>query len=111
MRREIFVTDEVGLNGVPVGGQILEQPPEMNEMLDAGPVAQGWLFFTQRTEPTEEMGVAVELRGPANLWEGRMEVGEEAAYGRLILNHRARPQGEGERLDLRFEDLFERVWG
>ena len=93
MRREIFVTDEVGLNGVPVGSQILEQPPEMNEMVDAGHVAQGWLFFAQRTEPTEEMGIAVELRGPANLREGRTEIGEEGAYGRLILNHGARPRG------------------
>ena len=80
-------------------------------MADAGHVAQGWLFFAQRTEPTEEMGIAVELRGPANLREGRTEIGEEGAYGRLILNHGARPQGEGECLDLRFEDLLERGWG
>ena len=111
LRREVFATDEVERNGVPVGGQILEQPPEINEMVDAGFVAQARLSFTQRTKPTEEMGIAVELRGPANLREGHTEVGEEGAYGRLILNHGARPQGEGECLDLRFEDLLERGWG
>src|SRR6266550_9585064 len=66
--------------------------------------------FSHSERNQEEMGIAVELRGPTNLREGRTEVGEEAAYGRLILNNRARPQGERERLDLRFEDLFERGW-
>jgi hypothetical protein len=105
--REVLATDEVGLNGVTVGGQILEQPPEINEMVEAGYVAQGWLLFAQRTKPTEEMGIAAELRDSANLWESSTKIGEETACRRSIVVYRVRPQGEGERLDPRLEDLFE----
>jgi hypothetical protein len=85
--REVFPTNEIGLKGMAVGGQLLEQPPELNEMVDAGSTAQGWLMFAQRAEPTEEMGIATKLREPTNLWEGGTEIGEEAACGRSISHH------------------------
>jgi hypothetical protein len=53
------------------------------------------------------MGIAAQLREAANLWEGSTEIGEEAAPGRSIFRHCVRPQSEGERLDMCFEDLFE----
>src|SRR5207302_7703480 len=34
-------------------------------------------------------------------------IGEEAGGGGSIVGYRAGPKGEGERLDLRFEDLFQ----
>ena len=97
----------MGKKGVAVGGQIIEQPPEINEMGEASGVAQRRLLFGQRTEPTEEMGVAAQLREPVNLGESGAEMGEEAARRGSIPVHRAGPQGEGERLDLRFKDWFE----
>ena len=51
-------------------------------MADTGYIAQGWMMLAQRTEPTEEMGIAAELRESPNLMgEGHTETGEEGAYG------------------------------
>ena len=47
------------------------------------------------------------MREPANLRESVVEIGQEAAYGRSILVDRTGLPGEGQRLKLRFEDLFE----
>ena len=105
--REILTTNEVGGKGVAVGGQILQQSPEKNEVFNATYVAQGRLFFAQPTEPTEEMRIAAELREPANLRKGRTEIGKEAPRGRSIVVYRASPPGQGERLELCLEDLFE----
>ncbi|PYT72809.1 MAG: hypothetical protein DMG39_08620 [Acidobacteria bacterium] len=44
---------------------------------------------------------------PTKLWECGEEIGEEAAGGGSIVVYRAGPKGEGERLDLRFEDPFQ----
>ena len=53
------------------------------------------------------MGIAAQLREAANLWEGSAEIGEEAAPVDRYSVHCVGPQGEGERLDMCFEDLFE----
>ena len=53
------------------------------------------------------MGIAAQLREVANLWKGSTEIGEEAAPDISIFRHRIGPQGEAERLDMRFENLFE----
>ena len=47
------------------------------------------------------------MRELVHLRERGMEIGEEVACGTAIVGYRAGLQGEGERLDLRFEDLFE----
>jgi hypothetical protein len=57
------------------------------------------------------MGIAAELREPANLREGLAEIAEEAMDGRSICAHSVGSQGEGQCLDLCFEDLLERGWG
>jgi hypothetical protein len=37
--REVFSTNEIGLNRVAVGGQIIQQPAETNEVIEASWVA------------------------------------------------------------------------
>ena len=104
---EVFAADEVRLNGRVVGRQIMQQSPEADEIGEASCVAQRRMLFAQRTEPTEKMGIATQLREAANLWEGSTEIGEEAAPDISIFRHCIGPQGEAERLDMRFENLFE----
>jgi hypothetical protein len=53
------------------------------------------------------MGITAQFGELMNLGESGVEMGEEAASSIPILVHRAGPQGEGESLDMRFEDLFE----
>jgi hypothetical protein len=72
--REVFATKKIGLNGA-VGGQIIQQPAETNEVIAASFVAQGRLSFTQPAEPAEQMRVAAQLREPAKLGEGGAEIG------------------------------------
>jgi hypothetical protein len=105
--RKVLPPNEIGKKGVTVGGQIVQQAPETNEMMDAGSVAEGRLLFAQAAEPAEEMGITAELRELANLGESSAEIGKESVRGRSISLHRGGPQGEGERLDMACEDLFE----
>jgi hypothetical protein len=107
LRWEVFAADEVVLDGMAVGRQIMQQSPEANEIVETGCVAQRRLLFAQPTEPTEKMGIAAQLREAANLWEGSAEIGQEAAPRRSIFLHCVGPQSEGERLHMCFEDLFE----
>ncbi|HEX2715606.1 MAG TPA: hypothetical protein VHM88_25780 [Candidatus Acidoferrales bacterium] len=107
MRWEVFAADEVRMNGMAVGRQILQQSPEANEIVEAGCVPQRRLLFAQPTQPAEKMGIAAQLREAVNLWEGSMEIGEEAAPDVSIFSHCIGPQAEAKRLDMRFEDLFE----
>ncbi len=53
------------------------------------------------------MGIPAQLGESAKLRESSAEIGEEAARDITILAYRAGPKGKGERLDLRFEDLFQ----
>jgi hypothetical protein len=73
--REVFATEKIGLNGVAVGGQIIQQPAETNEVIAESFVVQGRLSFTQPPEPAEQMRVAAQLREPAKLGEGGAEIG------------------------------------
>jgi hypothetical protein len=107
LRWEVFAADEVGLNGMAASRQIMQQSPEANEIVEAGCVAQRRLLFAQPTEPTKKMGIATQLREAAKLWEGSTEIGDKAAPGRSIFLHGVRPQNEGERFEMCFEDLFE----
>jgi hypothetical protein len=36
LRRKVLRTNEVGRKGVAVSGQIVQQPPEMNKIIEAG---------------------------------------------------------------------------
>jgi hypothetical protein len=86
---------------------MMQQSPEADEIGEASCVAQLRMLFAQPTEPTEKMGIAAQLREAANLWEGSTEIGEEAAPDILIFRYCIGPQSEAERLDMRFENLFE----
>jgi len=70
-------------------------------------VAQGVLLFTERAEPAEQMRIAAQLREPSKLGEGGAEISQEVAQCSSIVVYGSGAEGEGERLDLRFEDLFE----
>jgi hypothetical protein len=105
--REVFSTNEIGLNGVAIGGEIIQQPAELNEVSDASLVAQGRLPFTEPAEPAEQMGIAAQLRDLVKLWKGGAEIRQKLARGVSIAVYRAGAEGEGERPDLRFEDLFQ----
>src|SRR5271165_2794103 len=104
---EVFAADEIRLNGSAVGHQMMQQSPEADEIGEASCVAQRWMLFAQRAEPTEKMGIAAQLREAANLWEGSTEMGKEAVPDISVFRHRIGPQGETKRLDMRFENLFE----
>lgn len=70
-------------------------------------VAQGRLPFTEPAEPAEQMRIAAQLREPPKRWEGGAEISQEVAHRRSIVDYGAGAEREGERLDLRFEDLFQ----
>jgi hypothetical protein len=42
--RKIPADNEIGLEGMALEGQILQQAPETEQMLFAGGVAQGWML-------------------------------------------------------------------
>ena len=105
--REILTTNKVRPKGMEVGRQIVQQSPETKEMLEADFVAQGRLSFAQPAEPAEQMGIAAQLRKPRQLRKLGLEIGEEVARCTSIVARRAGLQRRGERLDLRFKDLFE----
>jgi hypothetical protein len=105
--REVFSTNEIGLNGVPVGSQIVQQTAEDSQAIDTGFVAQRWLPFIQPAEPAEHMRIAAQVRDLAKLREGGAKISQEPARRVSIVVYRAGAKGEGERLDLRFKDLFQ----
>jgi hypothetical protein len=104
--REILSTNEIGLNWVVVGSQIVQQAAEEKEVVDAGFVAQGWLPFTEPAKPTKQMRVAAQFRDLVKLWEGSTEVRQKTARGVSVVVYRAGPKREGERSDLCFKNLF-----
>jgi hypothetical protein len=72
--RQVLDANEVWSDGMAVGGQILEQTAEVEQIADACFVAQGWIFFAQAAEPAEQMGITAELREPAEVWKGGLEI-------------------------------------
>jgi len=107
LRRKVLTADEVGRNGVAVGGQIVEHPAKIEQIIVAGFVAQGRLSFAQRAEPAEQMGIATELGEPAYLRKSSMKPGEEAASNAAIVGHAVGPQSQSESTEVRFKDLIE----
>src|SRR6516164_1629175 len=105
--REVFLTNEIGLNGVAVGSEIVQQPAELKKVTDASFVALGWLPFSQPAEPAEQMGIAAQLGDLAKLWEGGAEIRQKSARHVSIVVYRAGPKGKGERPNLCFEDQLQ----
>lgn len=105
--RKILATNQAGSNGMTVDSQIVQQAADAEQIGRTGFVGQGRLWFTQQTEPAEQMGIAAELAQPAHLRKGRAKKGQEAANAATITDYSARTQGQGESLDVRFQDLFE----
>jgi hypothetical protein len=60
-RREVFADDEAGLDGMALGGQIVEQPAKAEQTLLTSMVANGRAQFAKPAKPTEHMGIATEL--------------------------------------------------
>ena len=60
---------------------------------------------------TSRLENAAELAQPAYPRKGRVEIGQEAASGAAIATGGLRTQGQGERLDVCFEDLLEAASG
>src|SRR5260370_8495988 len=92
--REVFSTNEIVLNGVAVGGKIIQQAAKTNEGIDAGCIAQGQLLFTQPTEPAEQMRITAQLGDPMKLREVGAEISEEVAAGPLPAPHPSGPHRE-----------------
>jgi len=86
--REIVSTNEIGLEGMAVGGQIVQQMAKQNEITDASGVLQGRLLFTQRAEPTEQMRIPAQLGELTNLRESGLEISDETARDSSIAVYR-----------------------
>jgi len=67
--REVFSTNEIGLNRVAVEGEIVQQAAETKEVIAASFVAQR--LFTKPAEPAEHMRIAAQLRGAGEAGERR----------------------------------------
>src|ERR1039457_1111508 len=88
------------------GGQIVQQTAETEQKIDAGSVGQGRLFLAQGAEPGEQMGIAAELAEAAHGRKGSMEKRQEAAGDAAVAADGTGAQGQGESLDVGFEDLL-----
>jgi len=110
-RREVLAADKFRLDGVAIGSQIVEQAAEAQQVVSAGFIAQGRILLAHPAEPTEQMGIAAKLREPADLWEGGVKIAEEAVGHTSIVGDGIAAQSQRQRLDVRFEDLFEAASG
>jgi hypothetical protein len=59
--REVFADDEAGLDGMALGGQVVEQTTQAEETLLASVVANRRAQFAKPAKPTQHMGIATEL--------------------------------------------------
>ena len=91
--------------------QIVEQAAEAQQVVSAGFIAQGRILFAHPAEPAEQMGIAAKLHEPADLWEGGVKIAEEAVGHTSIVGDGIAAQSQRQRLDVRFEDLFEAASG
>ena len=57
------------------------------------------------------MGIATELRQSEEAWKSVTKISKEAVSDGSIVPHGRKLQGQGESLDLRFENLFEALPG
>src|ERR1700682_6174271 len=94
-----------------VGGQIVEQTAEAEEVPLTSHIAQGRILLAQPTEPAEYMRIAAESRETADARKGGVEIAEKPMGRDAILEGGAGPQGESESLDVSFEDRVEAEFG
>ena len=60
-RRKILGEDQPGLQGRALGGQVVEQAAETDQVYAARAIGQGRVFLAKAAEPAEQMGVAAQL--------------------------------------------------
>lgn len=109
--REVLAADEVRLDGVAIGGQIVEPAAEAQQVVSAGFIAQGRILFAHPAEPAEQMGIAAKLREPADSRKGSLKIAGEAVGHTSMVGDGIAAQSQGQRLDVCLEDLFEAVSG
>jgi len=110
-RGEVLAANQAGLDGVAVGGQILQQTADVDQVLSAGLVAQWRILFAQATKPAQQMRIAAELRQTAELRKSVMEIAEKTVRRTPVGPQRAGLVSHGEAPDMRFEDLVEVGFG
>ena len=57
------------------------------------------------SKPAQQVGIAAQLGRLAYVWEMGVEIGEESTRAGAIFLHGSRPEGDGQLLHLRFQDL------
>jgi hypothetical protein len=57
------------------------------------------------SKPAQQVGIAAQLGKLTYAWEVGVEIGEESTRTGAIFLHGSRPEGDGQLLQLRFEDL------
>jgi hypothetical protein len=78
-QREILGENESGLQRMALGGKIVEEAPEGEQIDTARAIRQGRILFAERANPAEQMGVAAQLRQAKYLREIRF--GERRGNG------------------------------
>ena len=109
--RKVVAADEIWRDGVAVGGQIVQQTTETDQVTSAGLVRQRGILIAQPAEPTKHMGIAAELGRPAYLRKRSVEIGEESVSHATIVSQAVSAQSQGEGLEVRFKDLIEAECG
>ncbi|MCP5115530.1 MAG: hypothetical protein GY953_32285 [bacterium] len=110
-RRKVLATDEARREGMAVGGQVVEQAAEAQQIIAAGFVRQRRILFRQPAEPAEQVGITTQLREPAHVRVSVLRIGEETASHAAVVGDGVAPQSQGEGLDVGIEDLGEALWG
>jgi hypothetical protein len=105
-QREILGENESGLQRMALGGKIVEEAPEGEQIDTARAIRQGRILFAERANPAEQMGVAAQLRQAKYPREIRLEKGEETAGSGSIVSRRS-----GERLNPGVKDRLDFVVG
>ncbi len=100
MRREVLAANQAVLEGVAVGGEVVEQAAETKEAILAGLIAQRGILFAQPAESGEQIRIAPQLGEPAEVREGSVQIGEEVTGRAAIAGHSGRTQGQGEGIDV-----------
>ena len=91
--------------------QIVEQAAEAEKVISAGFIAQGRSLFAHPAEPAEQVGIAAQLREPVELRKSGLQIAEEPMGDTSIVGDGIAAQGQSQRLDVCFEDLFEAASG
>jgi hypothetical protein len=73
-RRKIGADDKTRLDGVTLDGEIIEQATQTDQMVGAGAFVEGWILFTQPTQPAQHMRIAAELRDSADIGKGGAQI-------------------------------------